>query len=281
MSPAAATEFYTGEEQIRIFYRSATVEGERARLVIAHGLGEHSGRYERLMERLNRSGISVWAPDHRGFGRSGGKRGHVRGFDQYLKDLDRMVEIARRGLPEQKKLFLLGHSMGGLMALRYGQEKGDRIDGLIVSSPALAPARPIPAARAIPAKILSRLHPSLTINNEIDSRLLSHDTEVVQAYDNDPLVHRRVTPRWFTAFLGAMEEAKKGAPRMQTPLLLQVAGEDSLVAPEASRRFFESLSLRDKTLHVYEGLYHEIYNEAEEDRERVLTDLEQWISDHF
>jgi len=268
---------FAGSDGVKIFYRHFPAESEKARLVIAHGLGEHSGRYGNVVERLHPRGISVWAPDHRGHGQSDGKRGHVLNFMQYLTDLKSMVELARAGMPGNRNCFLLGHSMGGLIAIYYAQRFPELVDGVVASSPALGMAVKVPAAKKIIGSFMSYLWPSLTMGNELEARKISHNPEVVNAYNNDSLVHDRVSARFFTEFMAAMETVNQQASSLRVPIIMQVAGDDHLVNARASELFFENLAVPDKTLHVYEGLYHEIYNELEGQREKVLGDLEDWL----
>jgi len=272
---------FTGHDGLKIFYRNYHVDNERARLVIAHGLGEHSGRYCNVIERLLPKGISIWALDHRGHGQSDGTRGHVLTFDQYLSDLLTMVEIAREGWTAEKKVFLLGHSMGGLMALYFAIRFPEKINGVIASSPALGMVVEVPPIKKAIGKVMSAIWPSLTLGNELDATKISHDANVVNAYKNDPLVHDRVSARWFTEFISAMETTNRLTPKMDIPTLMQVAGDDHLVNAKFSKNFFEKLELEDKTLHFYDGLYHEIYNEPPDQRAIVLDDLENWLEAHI
>jgi alpha-beta hydrolase superfamily lysophospholipase len=128
---------------------------------------------------------------------------------------------------------------------------------------------------------MSSLWPGLSLNNELDASKISHDDKVVAAYKNDPLVHDRVSARWFTEFLSAMETANKEAQNIIAPVLMQIAGDDHLADADASKSFFERLAAKDKTLHVYDCLYHEVYNERENDRKIVINDLEAWINSHI
>ncbi len=277
-SHTAAENHFQSSDGMSIFYRCQSAQDETARLVLAHGLGEHSGRYAHVMDRLTGRGISVWALDHRGHGRSDGKPGHIDTIDQYLNDLEKMVHIAKTGMPGRMKCFLLGHSMGGLIVLRLAQTRPDLTNGVIASSPGLNPGIKVPLVKGTAAKILSRITPALSFDNELDSSFLSHDPKVVTAYNTDPLVHRKITARWFTEFLSAMAAARGDAGRIRMPVLMQVAGDDRLVHAQTSRQFYDALTTSDKTLCFYDGLYHEIYNEAEPDRENVLNDLENWLS---
>ena len=275
------TDSFRGHDGVNLFYRRYLSPRERARLVIAHGLGEHSGRYGNVVERLFAKDISIWALDHRGHGKSGGKRGHILNFDEYLSDLRLLIESAREDLPENQKIFLLGHSMGGLIALSFALRQPELIDAVIVSSPALGMVIEVPAAKSILGKVMSFILPGLVLSNELDATKISHDDKVVGAYQNDPLVHDKVSARWFTEFLSTMAAVNQQAQNLRVPILLQVAGDDYLVNARSSQRFFEKLTVGDKTLHVYDGLYHEIYNETEDQRPKVFSDLEYWIENHI
>ena len=275
------TGTFAGSDGARIFYRHFPAESEKARLVIAHGLGEHSGRYGNVVERLLPRGFSVWVPDHRGHGQSEGKRGHVLNFMQYLTDLKSMLELAREGMIDNRNCFLLGHSMGGLIAIYFAQRFPELVDGVVASSPALGMVIEVPAAKKIFGSLMSYLWPSLTMGNELDAGKISHDQDVVSEYQNDPLVHDRVSTRFFTELMAAMETVDQQFLSLKVPILMQVAGDDHLVNARTAGRFFEKLATPDKTLHVYEGLYHEIYNELEGQREKVLIDLDKWLEERM
>jgi alpha-beta hydrolase superfamily lysophospholipase len=281
MNPSETTGNFTANNGISVFYRHRSAETERARLVLAHGLGEHSGRYAHVIDSLAAQGISVWAMDHQGHGQSGGSRGHIDRFDQYLKDLKQMIGLAKNGAPEGMKCFLLGHSMGGLIVLRFTEIFKDAVDGVIASSPGLAPAMKIPVVKGGVAKLISNIWPTLTFDNELDPSHLTHDPAIVQAYINDPLVNRRISARWFTEFLSAMDAANSDVTAIHIPILMQVAGSDRLVDPQRSKNFFESLTTKDKTFFFYDDLYHEIYNELGQNREKVLNDLINWLENQI
>ena len=262
---------------LQLFYRKYESDKPVAGIVMAHGLGEHSGRYEHIVSRLGAKGFSFWMCDHRGHGRSGGQKGHITHFDQYLMDLQLVVELARKELGEDKKLILIGHSMGGLIAINFAIRFGNLIDALVTSSPALGLGVKVPLWKDKMGKIMSNIFPGLSMSNELDHDKISHDPEVVRDYVNDPLVHTKVTARWFTEFLGAMENANKMAGKIDLPMLMQVAGDDHLVNAPSSKVFFEKLTVKDKTMHYYDDLYHEVYHEVKEDREKVLDDLQSWL----
>jgi len=265
---------FDGAGGVRIFYQRWIPEACDRVMVIAHGLGEHSGRYGNVVEYFTPRGFAVYALDHRGHGRSGGKKGHIGSFDEYLDDLDRLVRIAASD-EEGKPLFLVGHSLGGLIALSYALTRPERLDGLIVSSSALKLAVDVPAWKAVLGKFFSRFIPTFTMGNELNPDDVSRDAAVVAAYKADPLVHDRVSARFFQEFVGAMERAHRDAHKLALPSLVLQAGADRLVDPDGSRAFYAKITHKDKALKVYEGLYHEIYNEAE--RGEVFADMEQWL----
>jgi len=276
-SISETTGEFKGSDGVAIFYRHCQAPAERARMVIAHGLGEHSGRYGNVIERLLPKGISAWVPDHRGHGQSGGKRGHVLNFVQYLTDLRLTVELAKKDMPGEMPCFLLGHSMGGLIALYFAQRYPELIDGVAASSPCLGMVIEVPAIKKVLGSLMSYVWPGLIMGNELDATKISHDPDVVNAYQTDSQVHDRVSARFFTELMAAMESVNQQASTLSVPVLMQVAGEDYLVNADSSKLFFEKLTLEDKTLHVYDGLYHEIYNAPEDDKEKVLDDLEAWL----
>lgn len=267
-------------DEARLFFRHCRTEKERAGVLIVHGLGEHSGRYDRLMENLAENGIRSFAYDHRGHGRSSGKRGHVRRFRKYLDDLEIMVEKSRETFSSGIPLFLLGHSMGGLIALNYAQQKNGKIDGIAVSSPALEPAARPAKAVVLAVRALSVLVPSFSLDNGLDPQFLSHDRKIVDGYLADQLVHRKITAQWAVEFIRAGEQTRHNGHLLELPVLMQVAGRDRLVSPEASRGFFETICAYDKTLRFYESMYHEIYNETEAFRKQAVEDLVKWINEH-
>ncbi len=271
------SEEYCRHDGLNIFYRRYKANPEKAIMVIAHGLGEHSGRYLNIVNSLVPKGITVFAPDFRGHGKSDGKRGHVLSFGDYLKDLHSMFGETVKEKKPGTKCFLLGHSMGGLIAIDYAISRQKTFDGLIISSPSLGVAVKVPAVKSVLGKVMSSLWPGLSLSNELDASKISHDEKVVAAYRNDPLVHDRVTARWFTEFLSAMESANKKVSEITAPILMQIAGDDHIVNASASKTFFEKLSSKDKTIHVYDGYFHEIFNEEEEKRKVAIDDLESWI----
>jgi alpha-beta hydrolase superfamily lysophospholipase len=269
---------FLADDMVRIFYQSWTVPNPRGIVVISHGLGEHSDRYRNIMGALSGCGISFYALDHRGHGKSGGKRGHVDRFMKYVEDLKQMVDTIVRNDNGDLPLVLLGHSMGGLIAMRYALEHREDLTGLILSAPALVPAVAVPAWKKTLGRFFSVVAPGLAMNNELDPADISSDPDVVQAYREDPLVHDMVSARWYTEYLDTAEFCLARPSELEMPLLVIHGLGDRMVSPEGSRIVYENASSPDKQIFTFEGLFHETMNERLEDRKKVLKTISCWIS---
>jgi lysophospholipase len=171
--------------------------------------------------------------------------------------------------------------MGGLIALSFARQYPETINGLIVSSPLLGVEPPPPTALQVLVRLLSVLWPTLSLSNKLDPTFISHDSDQVDAYVQSSWVHDRITTRWFVQCMAEIQRTVAGPQEIRVPILMQIAGDDHLVDCHASLSFFDALTVSDKTLCYYETLYHEIYNENLPDREKVLADLRQWISERF
>jgi alpha-beta hydrolase superfamily lysophospholipase len=253
----------------------------RAQVVLAHGLGEHGGRYGRLVAALVESGLAVTAPDHRGHGRSPGQRGHVRRWGQYRGDLGAVLAEVRGG-SEGAPLFLYGHSMGALIALDLvleasrGEDAGSfGLDGLILSGIPLEPVGIASPWLIALARVLSVILPRMPLSPGIGPDALSRDPEVWRAYEADPLVHRRATARWGAEALATIERTKRDLGRLTLPVLAVHGGADPLNAPRGSREVIRRASSSDRTLRVYEGARHEPHNDF--GWEAVVADVVAWI----
>lgn len=246
----------------------------RARMLVVHGLGEHSSRYATLAGELNAEGISVRAFDHRGHGRSQGKRGVV-GKDPDCLSRD-TIEIFNAYAAEGSDLpFLFGHSMGGLVVMHAVGKLGLRPRGLIASSPALASHAGI--FDRLLSKVLLHIAPDFTVANGLPADKLSHAPGIERAYLDDSLNHNRISARLATYLFEAGPEVIAAASAWTVPTLLQIAGSDRLVDPAGARAFAHSASREVAEVHEYADLYHEIYNEAEPARTQVVADLTTWL----
>lgn len=240
-------------------------------VILMHGLGEHGGRYARVVQFFNKLGLAVRTYDHRGHGRSGGSRGDVPDDDRILDDAKMVVDDFATQFAAPP--LLLGHSMGGLFAARFAVENRSPLRGLILSSPALG--LPMSGGQKLLAKLLLAIAPGLALPNGLERRFLSHDQKVVDAYNNDPLVHPKISARLLRCMIASIDIALAKASALHLPTLLVVAGDDHLVNPSGSQAFFDRLPPGVGTIHVYPQLYHEIFNEFE--AERVFGDLQTWL----
>lgn len=278
MTGPAEADPTTGEGELRsadglrLHFRSWTVPLPRAALVAVHGLGEHSGRLASLASELARRGIDVFAPDLRGHGRSEGRRGHAARFGLLVEDVHALrLEVARRhpALP----LLLFGHSLGGLVAIRYLEAYPEPpLRGAVLSAPELGLGSGIPIWRRVLARAIEPLLPALPAHNGIDPEWLSHDPEEVAAYRADPLVHRRITPRLFTEMEGAMRLAREERERIRVPALVLVPEADRVVDPAATLEFCRGTPLEVRR---YPGLFHEPLHEVR--RAEVLNEVAGWL----
>jgi alpha-beta hydrolase superfamily lysophospholipase len=243
-------------------------------IVFMHGLGEHSGRYAHLAAFFCERGFAVRTYDHRGHGKSSGKRGDIPHEDSLLDDAQQLMQNWQASCPlSVKRHLLLGHSMGGLYAAKFALSNMSELHGLILSAPALAIYMNF--IERILLKVLSAVAPALTLSNGLKTNYLSHDAEVVASYCNDPLVHDRISARLLNSMLSTMHNVFSHAASLHLPTLLLVAGQDKLVDSAGSLRFAEVSSENYLRLHTYENLYHEIFNEL--DAKAVFNDVGTWL----
>ncbi|BCN50959.1 MULTISPECIES: alpha/beta hydrolase [Prescottella] len=243
-------------------------------LLLAHGLGEHARRYDHVVERLVGLGLVVYAPDHRGHGRSGGKRIELHDWSEFLDDLHRLSAVAIAENPGLQR-FLLGHSMGGAIALSYALDHQDELSGLILSAPAVDVVGGKPRVVIEIGKILGRFAPGIPVET-LDAKSVSRDPAVVAAYESDPLVHHgKVKAGIARGMILAAESFPARLPSLTIPVLLLHGTEDRLADVSGSRMIAAHAGSKDLTLKTYDGLFHEVFNEPEQ--EKVLDDLVDWL----
>jgi alpha-beta hydrolase superfamily lysophospholipase len=247
----------------------------RGGVVIMHGLGEHGGRYRHIARFFNDCGLSVRCYDHRGHGQSHGARGDVPNGEPILQDAEILIDDFALQFAEPP--FLFGHSIGGLFAAHFALSRRTPLRGLILSSPALA-VRLSGFQRKL-LDFMYRFLPHIGVPNGLEPQYLSHDPAVVAAYKNDPLVHAKISARLLRSMLTAIGYCQKHASKLACPTIMLVAGDDHLVDAEGSRQFFAQVPEGRAQMHVYEGYYHEVFNEA--NSQKPFADLRAWIESFY
>ncbi len=242
-------------------------------ICLVHGLGEHSSRYAHLADVLVKAGYPLLTFDLRGHGRSGGKRGHIPSYQIFLDDVKLLLGEAKKRYPHAPK-FLYGHSMGGGLVLNYALRRQTPLAGVIATGPALRLGFEPPAIQVALAKLMDSIWPAFTQPSDLDTKALSRDPEVVRRYEEDPLVHDRVSARSFSGFYQAGLWALEHAEEFSVPLLLMHGSEDRLTSPGASQTFADRVG-QGCTFKRWEGLYHEIHNEPEQ--QQVFDFLLRWL----
>ena len=251
---------------------------ERGQLLIVHGLGEHIGRYAHVGAALSAQGWDVHGWDHRGHGRSQGRRGDIPDHDALLRDTARVIDAVRQ---PGKRFVLLGHSLGGVVAGRFAAEAltptpaawSRPLDGLVLSSPALDPG--LSGAQKLALALAETLAPGLAVSNGLKPAWICRDPAVVQAYASDPLVHDRITARMTRFIVDAGARVIGDAPRWRLSTLLMWAGADRCVAPRGSEAFAAAAPANVVATRPWPGFAHEIFNEPE--KAEVIADTIAWL----
>ncbi len=267
---------FAATDGLTLFRRAWLPDEPTRALIVVHGFGEHSGRYDELGAWFAARGCAVHGFDHRGHGRSEGTRTHVERFAQLLDDLAAFHALVRDEHPAAP-ITLLAHSMGGLVALAYLAERRPIVLGAIVSGPALAPDRALPPARIWLARALRRIAPKLALASGLDLTGLSRDEEVLRRYLADPLVVRTMTVSLGAEMLAAAASVRGRASEIATPVFLMHGKRDTLCPVAATEEFAAQLTAAGSALRVYPELRHEIFNEPE--REQVFADAWGWIEE--
>ncbi len=269
---------FKSADGLDLYYQSWLPEGEpKAVIVIVHGMGEHGGRYQHVVNGLVPSGYAIYAADHRGHGRSPGKRMFVSKWSEYLDDLGLFIKLVKERWAE-RPFFLYGHSMGGNITLNYVLRNPEGYNGVIASAPAVGKLD-VPLILALISKIMSRLAPAMQVNTNLELSDISRDPVEAQAYGDDPLIQTFATPRFGVELPASSEWAMLHAAAFQPPLLMVHGDGDNIVNVSSSREFFGRVQQADKKLIVYEGGVHESHNDIH--RDQVIADIEQWLEKHL
>lgn len=272
---------FKGVEGTKIYWQGWIPDTKpKAVIQIVHGFGEHSGRYMNVVNKLVPKGFAIYADDHRGHGKSGGKRTYAKSLTQFIEDEKKFYDIIKAEHPELP-YFMLGHSMGSGIAQYFALKHQDLLNGLIISGAGTHYGGDLPKIKVALAKGMSKLLPKVSAKSGLDANLISHDKAVVEAYLNDPLVFAdKSTTKLAAIMLEAFENLPNVVGKIQIPVLIQVGGEDQMVTG-VEKELKPAYKTEDFTFISYEGLYHEVYNELESDREKVLEDLSNWLEKHL
>ena len=267
--------FFTGVRGVEIYYQCWLPEDEpRAVLLIVHGLAEHSGRYMNVVNHFVPLGYAVYGIDYLGHGKSDGPRVYVKEFNDYIDTLSVYVDMVRKWQPG-KPSFLLGHSMGALIGALFLPDHQAELAGAILSGPSVkVPSNASPITISM-VELLATLLPKAGLL-QLEAAGVSRDPAVVQAYVSDPLVYTgKTTARLTHEILKAMQRITAEVSKITLPVLIVQGSADRLVDSDGARMLYGAVSSVDKTIKIYDGLYHEVFNEPEHDQ--VLGDVEAWL----
>jgi len=270
----------TTTDGFSLYWKSWLPEGKPKAVVhLIHGYAEHIDRYMNVVNKLVPAGYAVFGNDHRGHGRSDGKRGHINSFQEYIEDESLFrSEVIKRKFPDTP-CCILGHSMGSLIAMNLVEQYPDDTVCLVLSGTGSGPGPEINSALIFITKILSRLLPGIHVKSPLPPEFISRDPETVQAYKDDPLVYNVITPRLAEQMNTYTTIGAENAGKINIPVLIQYGSLDTALSGQ--QRLYDLVGARDKTIKCYEGYKHEVYNELPQDREVVLEDLREWLDSRF
>ncbi|MCP4010551.1 MAG: alpha/beta hydrolase [Proteobacteria bacterium] len=266
---------FLGEGGLPLYYQVWRPEVPPvASLIIVHGLSEHSSRYTNLVNNLVPNGVTVYTFDHRGHGRSAENLvAHVNDWSEYRGDVRAFVELVTT-LESNAPLFLLGHSMGGLITANYVLHHPRGLHGVILSAPPLGDVGVSPLLRLL-GRVVSAIKPDMVFKSGLELSGISRDPAVLEAYNNDPLIHGKITARWSVEFFKAIEWTRNHAATFEPPVLIIHGDADELVPIAGSRAFFDNIHQSDKHYITYEGGYHESLSDIH--YEQVVGDIRNWL----
>ncbi|MDJ0708540.1 MAG: alpha/beta hydrolase [Leptolyngbyaceae cyanobacterium MO_188.B28] len=269
---------FKGAGELELYYQCwRPSDQRRAILIIVHGLGGHSGLFNNLVDCLVPQGFEIYGFDLRGHGRSPGQRGHLNAWAEFREDLRRFIHWVDAHTPSLP-CFLLGHSLGGAIALDYSLHFPNGLQGVIATAPAVGKVGVSPI-RMVIGRILSCLWPSFSLDTGIAQGACSRDPAVVEAYAQDPLRHTKGSARLVTEFLTTTAWIQSHIANLQTPVLILHGGADQVTSSEGSCAFFQQITLSDKERREYPESYHELHNDL--NHQEVLADLSNWLERHL
>lgn len=275
MSSIENREYYIEDPELpKLFLQSwgSTSKTPQGVILITHGISEHSECYEHVGKALAEAGWFVYGWDLQGHGKSQGKRGYIKDFKHFARDLNSVVKKIKQDETKPTENFhLLGHSMGGLITLHaLLLENPPEVKSVVLSSPCLGIALEVPKIKEMASHWLNQFWPTLTLENDVQHHNLSRDPEMVASYGKDPLRHAKVSAPLYLGMVEAMEYVNTNSGHLNVPLFMQVAGQDKIVDPQASLNFYKNVE-GQKVLKLYEESFHEVYNDL--NKEEGISDL--------
>ncbi|MES3036590.1 MAG: lysophospholipase [Bdellovibrionota bacterium] len=281
--------FFSAADHTKLYYQRWKPVQSRGTLVITHGQGEHSESYHRVVEALAPLHLDIWSWDMRGHGKSEGKRGFANSAEEYYKDyvefMEKVIFVDRSSEANQKNaklpLFLLAHSMGGMIQL-LALERHPRwkITAQVCSAPLLGVAVAVPKVKEVAAQVMAQAWPKLTLGNEITNDMVTRDVEVMKEFESDIYRHGRISSGVYVSFNPLMAEVATNAKSIKVPTLFQLPENDPVVSTPAARAVFKDIGTEEKTLLLYgDGARHEMYNDTH--RATVLADLRRYLQNYI
>ena len=272
--PTLEQNYLAATDGHNVFYRSSIPKHPQAHIIIIHGYGEHGGRYQHVMQHLAGKGFACFTPDHRGHGKSAKRLGFIKRIERIIQDIYELKELITKDY-SARTIFLFGHSMGALLTLNYLIAHPSEIQGAALIAPMIIiPDYISPVLKALTG-LISALFPTLPVQN-FDTAETTRDPEIIAAANKDPLnYHGKIRARTGAEMMKSMEYVNAHLDSITTPLLIMQGSEDKILPIESSGRVYRLVSSQDKTLKIFEGLYHELINEPE--KEEVLAYITDWI----
>ena len=269
--------FFTSYDGLEIYYQSWSPDNKpRAIIQLIHGFAEHSSRYVNVVNALVPQGFTIYANDHRGHGKSKGFRGYANSFNDYVMDERKFTEIIKKH-EDDIPIFLLGHSIGSYIAIYYCSETDSDFTGVILSGSGTQVGGKVNPLLIFMNRFLSKILPRGKLSSNLSDDI-SRDQAVVEAYKNDPYIFKFVTFRLGKEILETTKRIPSQIAKITIPVLFQSGSQDKIILGAEER--FNHITTKDKTLKIYPGLFHEVYNELEDDRKQVLHDLADWLIKH-
>lgn len=262
--------YFKSHDHHRLYYQTWQAPKAKAVLIFVHGINEHSGRYSHAAHYFYNQGFTVYLFDQRGHGKSDGLRSYVDHFGQYSKDLHEFTKLTAEQ-EKNKKIFMVGHSMGGQIVINYISQYPQLLSGFITSSANIEVAIKISFLKRLIGEALVKFFPKLTLKNQIDLKFISRDPKIVKAYRDDPLVSKQVTLKLGSEFLANQKILMDQAKKIRLPALVMHGGDDKICTPEGSKKFYRYLASPNKEIKIYPKFYHEIFNEI--GKKKVFSNL--------